>query len=157
LSFFDPAFAGEHVPTLLAEVKTTFHNILAHPLWLYDPDVAAGRYQASARYENGLLTIDTDWELSAMRRDLLVVKADKVWRPLLQLLKERGLLPADWRDVVRLGLFLCPTLVMNLRADVGRHNPISSIIGFANAMRAGSEPIGAQDDLSDFFDSVTPR
>lgn len=36
LSFFDPAFAGEHVPTLLAEVKTTFHNIIAHPLWLYD-------------------------------------------------------------------------------------------------------------------------
>ncbi len=38
LVFFDPAFAGSHVPSLLAEVKSTFHNILAHPLWLYDPE-----------------------------------------------------------------------------------------------------------------------
>ncbi len=51
LSFFDPAFAGAHVPTLLAEVKTTFHNMLAHPLWLYDPEEAAERYTASATLE----------------------------------------------------------------------------------------------------------
>ncbi|MCA8933479.1 MAG: hypothetical protein KDA49_13465, partial [Rhodospirillaceae bacterium] len=37
LVFFDPAFAGRHVPALLAEVKATFHNVFAHPFWLYDP------------------------------------------------------------------------------------------------------------------------
>jgi hypothetical protein len=36
LVFFDPAFAGSHVPALLAEIKATFHNIFAHPFWLYD-------------------------------------------------------------------------------------------------------------------------
>jgi hypothetical protein len=156
LSFFDPAFAGANVPTLLAEVKTTFHNILAHPLWLYDPDEVATRYDARAQFIDGTLSVETNWTLSPMRRDLLAVKADKAWRPLLQLLKDRGLLPPDWRDVVRLALFLCPTLVMNLRADAGRHNPTSSLIAFANAIRAGSEPIDARDDLSDFFDGITP-
>jgi hypothetical protein len=144
------------VPSLLAEVKTTFHNILAHPLWLYDPDEAASRYKAQARYEDGTLHIETDWELSQVRRDLLKVKADEAWRPLLVLLKGRNLLPQDWRDVVRLALFLCPTLVMNLRADAGRHNPVSSLIGFANAVRAGSEPLGEPDLVSAFFSNLTP-
>jgi hypothetical protein len=156
LSFFDPAFAGAHVPSLLAEVKTTFHNILAHPLWLYDPNAAEARYAASAQYKDGTLTVTTDWGPSAVRRELLAVKAEAAWRPLLQLLKDRYLLPADWRDVVRLALFLCPTLVMNLRAGAGRHNPTSSLIAFANAVRAGSEPVDGSDELSAFFDSVTP-
>ena len=69
-------------------------------------------------------------------------------------LKTRGLLPAVCRRVVRLALFLCPTLVMNLRAGIGRHNPTSSAIGFANALRVGSEPEG-RDLLSEFFDSIT--
>ncbi len=156
LAFFDPAFAGEHVPALLAEVKTTFHNIIAHPLWLYDPDEAAQRFRATASYASGVLHIDTDWDLTPVRRDLLRVKAEKAWRPLLQMLKDRGLLPADWRTVVRLALFLCPTLVMNLRAGSGRHNPVSSAIGFASAIRVGSEPEGT-DMLTAFFDSITPR
>lgn len=157
LSFFDPAFAGEHVPTLLAEIKTSFHNILAHPLWLYDPEEAAERYRASARYENGVLFVETDWALSPVRRQLLELKAREMWRPLLERLKDRGLLPADWRQVIRLALFLCPTLVMNLRAGAGRHNPISSLIGFANAVRVGSEPeVGAEDDIANFLDTITP-
>jgi hypothetical protein len=42
LVMFDPAFAGEHVPALLADVKATFHNVFAHPLWLYHPGRAGG-------------------------------------------------------------------------------------------------------------------
>lgn len=155
LSFFDPAFAGEHVPTLLAEVKTTFHNILAHPLWLYDPDQAAQHYSAEARYEDGVLSVETDWALTPVRQDMLRLKAEESWKPLLTLLKARGLLPADWREVIRLGLFLCPTLVMNLRVGAGRHNSTSSLIGFANAVRVGSEPLGS-DFLAEFFDAMTP-
>ncbi|WEK06700.1 MAG: hypothetical protein P0Y65_01370 [Candidatus Devosia phytovorans] len=157
LSFFDPAFAGDSVPTLLAEVKTTFHNILAHPLWLYDPEELEKAYSAQATYQDGELTIETDWKLSPIRADLLRVKAEEAWKPLLQLLKDRSLLPDDWRQVVRYGLFLCPTLVMNLRAGVSRHNPTSSLIGFANAVRAGSEPVAGADLLSDTLDAVTPR
>ncbi len=157
LSFFDPAFAGEHVPTLLAEVKTTFHNIIAHPLWLYDPEEAAKRYATTASYRDGALAIETDWDLTPVRRDLLLVKAEHSWRPLLQDLSDRGALPEDWRQVIRLGLFLCPTLVMNLRAGAGRHNPISSAIGFANAVRVGSEPDEGADFVTEFLDSIVPR
>lgn len=158
LSFFDPAFAGEHVPTLLAEVKTTFHNILAHPFWLYDPELAAQRFRAEARCDDGVLFVDTDWALSPVRENLLELKAHEVWAPLLRRLKDRAMLPQDWRQVIRLALFLCPTLVMNLRAGAGQHNPVSSLIGFANAIRAGSEPeAGGTDTMSRFFDSVAPR
>jgi hypothetical protein len=156
LSFFDPAFAGEHIPTLLAEAKTTFHNILAHPFWLYDPALAAERYRASAVLDGDLLRVTMDYQPSAVRRDLLNVKAEAMWRPLLSELQLRGMLPADWRRVIRLGLFLCPTLVMNLRAGATSHNPVSSLIGLSSAVMAGSEPLGAADALSRFFDAIGP-
>jgi hypothetical protein len=156
LSFFDPAFAGEHIPTLLAEVKTTFHNILAHPFWLYDPALATERYRASAVLDGDLLRVTMDYQPSAVRRDLLNVKAEAMWRPLLSELQLRGMLPADWRRVIRLGLFLCPTLVMNLRAGATSHNPVSSLIGLSSAVMAGSEPLGAEDALSRFFDAIGP-
>jgi hypothetical protein len=97
-----------------------------------------------------------DYQPSAVRRDLLNVKAEAMWRPLLSELQLRGMLPADWRRVIRLGLFLCPTLVMNLRAGATSHNPVSSLIGLSSAVMAGSEPLGAADALSCFFDAIGP-
>ncbi len=157
LVMFDPAFAGTHVPALLAEVKTTFHNVFAHPLWLYEPGEAAKRYRAEIRREGDTLRIQHDWRPSGVRLGLLQAKADLVWRPLLALLSQRGMLPADWRRVVKLALFLCPTLVMNLRAGVagGSHNPISSAIGLATAISMGAEP-DQPDALSQLLDAVTP-
>ncbi|MGO4839707.1 hypothetical protein AB4144_46415, partial [Rhizobiaceae sp. 2RAB30] len=71
LAFFDPAFAGNHVPTLHAEIKATFHNIFAHPLWLYDPAEAASRYRAEATFAEGVFDIVTDWQPSRVRLGLL--------------------------------------------------------------------------------------
>lgn len=158
LTFFDPAFAGDKVPALLAEVKPTFHNIFAHPFWLYDPKIAAERYQANVRLEDGHLHIDTDRTLSAVRKAILEIKAQHFWKPWLAHLAAKGMLPADWEDVVRIGLFLCPTLVMNLNAGEGaeRHNPVSSAIGLAVALAAGSAPLGGRDMFTDFFDAVRP-
>lgn len=158
LVMFDPAFAGSHVPALLAEIKTTFHNVLAHPLWLYEPDLAATRYQATVRREGGSLHVDTDWQPSQVRKGLLDLKRDLVWRPLLALLAGRGMLPADWRRIVRLALFLCPTLVMSLRAGpgAGPHNPVSSAIGLATAISVGAEP-SRPDLVSDLLDAIDPE
>ncbi|VDC20282.1 hypothetical protein [Pseudogemmobacter humi] len=158
LAFFDPAFAGENVPSLLAEVKSTFHNILAHPLWLYDSEMVPGRWQVSARLTGDALHIDTDWAPGPLREALLAVKAETFWKPWLAHLAERGLLPADWERVVRLALFLCPTLVMNLRAGEGggRHNPASSVIGLAQAVVCGSAPLTGEDRMSRFFDAIRP-
>ncbi|WP_137932729.1 hypothetical protein [Mesorhizobium comanense] len=157
LSFFDPAFAGSHVPTLLAEVKATFHNIFAHPFWLYDPVAATQAFRAQARLEGDHLHVDTDWDLSPVRRDLLEVKATALWRPLLLELKRRDMLPADWRTVLRLGLFLSPTLVMNLRAGARSHTPVSSLIAFSVAVMVGSEPDGGADRMTDFLDRIDPE
>ena len=157
LSMFDPAFAGNHVPSLLAEVKTTFHNVFAHPLWLYEPGEAAQRYSARVTRRGGELHIEHDWQPSRVRLALLQSKADDVWRPLLRLLRECGMLPADWRRVVRLALFLCPTLVLNLRAGAegGSHNPVSSAIGLSVAVAMGAEP-ASPDTLSRLLDAIDP-
>jgi hypothetical protein len=155
LALFDPAFAGAHMPTLLAEAKATFHNIFAHPFWLYDPPAATAHFCAAASRRGDRLHVETDWRLSRIREDLLAIKATHIWRPLLRLLRARALLPPDWRRTVKLALFLCPTLVMNLRGGMGGHTPASSAIAFAAAIMAGSEPSGP-DIFSDFLDRIDP-
>ena len=71
-------------------------------------------------------------------------------------LAARNMLPHDWRRVIRLALFLCPTLVMNLRAGAGSHNPASSLIGFSVAVMAGSEPVAGEDVVTAFLDVISP-
>jgi hypothetical protein len=157
LTMFDPAFAGAHVPVLLAEVKATFHNIFAHPYWLYEPQVAATRFQARAERRGDVLAIETDWALSPLRAAFLERKAALLWRPLLAEMQSRRQLPADWRRVLKLALFCCPTLVMNLRAGAGAHNPVSSAIGLGIAVMMGSAPMErAGDALSAFLDAIEP-
>ncbi len=158
LLLFDPAFAGAHVPALLAEAKATFHNILAHPLWLYDAQAAARRYTARVRLHGDTIEVETDWRLSPLRARFLEGKAERLWRPLLGEMKRRGLLPADWRASLRSALFCCPALVMDLAAGgSGGHNPMSSAIGLSVAVMAGSEPLaGASDPVSRLLDRIDP-
>ncbi|WP_374377467.1 hypothetical protein [Dongia sp.] len=157
LAMFDPAFAGRHVPALLAEVKTTFHNIFAHPLWLYDAPTAAETFTARVKRMGDVLHVETDWRPSPVRLALLEAKRDLLWQPLLGELAARHMLPVDWRRIVQLALFLCPTLVMNLRAGAGSHNPTSSAIGLATAVAMGSAPVSGGDAglLSSFLDRLT--
>jgi hypothetical protein len=156
LSYFDPAFAGRHVPSLMAEIKPTFHNIFAHPLWLYEPALASRHFSAKAVLHGRQLHIETDWQLSPIRQAMLDTKARYLWRPLLEMLQARDLLPPDWRDVIRLGLFLSPTLVMNLRAGVKNHDPVSSLIAFSTAVMVGSPPVDDSDIVSNFLDWIDP-
>jgi hypothetical protein len=157
LVFFDPAFAGMHIPALLAEVKATFHNIFAHPLWLYDAPLADRRFHAEATAANDIIDVRTDWRLSPLRSEFLACKAALVWQPLLAALQARGWLPADWRRIVRCALFCCPSLVMDLRAGGGAdHTPTTSAIGFAIAVMMGSEPESGVDPLAAALDSVDP-
>ncbi|HUL09352.1 MAG TPA: hypothetical protein VLV76_23675 [Candidatus Acidoferrum sp.] len=157
LVFFDPAFAGLHIPALLAEVKATFHNIFAHPLWLYDAPLADQRFHAEVTATDDIIDVRTDWQLSPLRSEFLACKAALVWQPLLAALQARGWLPADWRRIVRCALFCCPTLVMDLRAGGGAdHTPVTSAIGFAVAVMMGSEPKDGSDTLSAALDSIEP-
>jgi threonine dehydrogenase-like Zn-dependent dehydrogenase len=157
LTYFDPAFAGEHVPSLLAEAKATFHNVFAHPLWLYDPNLAMTRFEADATYQDGVLHIETNWELSEVRRALLDAKATSFWAPFLNELQTRGLLPKNWRETLRSALAMCPALVMNLRAGADRHNVCSSAIAFYVLGLVGSESQTGTNTVSDFLDTIDPN
>ncbi|MFK7880399.1 hypothetical protein [Roseobacter sp.] len=157
LSYFDPAFAGLNIPSLIAEVKATFHNVFAHPFWLYDPDVAQERYVVDAEYSGGVLSIQTDWQLNKVRENLLDAKIEAFWKPFLHELANRNMLPPNWRQTIRSAFAMCPTLVMNLRAGAGRHNVISSAIGFYVTGLAGSEPEVGRNLFTDFFDRIDPE
>jgi Ser/Thr protein kinase RdoA (MazF antagonist) len=156
LVFFDPAFAGVDVPALIAEIKATFHNILAHPYWLYHPEIAQNTFRAQAHYADGIISVEHDWALSSLREHFLTVKLEMLWLPLLRLLRERKLLTEDWFETLRCALFCCPTLVMDLCAHgTGGHNPTSSLIGLATAVRVGAEPVGATSDpIGRFFSKL---
>nr|WP_306269778.1 hypothetical protein [Pararhizobium sp. IMCC3301] len=157
LSYFDPAFAGEHVPSLLAEAKATFHNIFAHPFWLYDPQDAATIFHARAEYAGGVLSIETDWALSPIRQKLLKAKAMFFWQPFLKHLQQHNMLPGNWQSTIRSALAMSPTLVMNLRSGADRHNPVSSAIGFYVTALAGSKPVSGANMFTDFFDLIDPN
>ena len=142
LVFFDPAFAGDHVSALLAEVKATFHNIFAHPLWLYHAAAATNRYRASSSRSGAVLRVDSDWKLSPLREEFLAIKAERLWRPLLLELRRRGLLPDDWRATLRCALFCC------LRAGHGsvrgRHGWTYFRVLGHRARRDGGDGIGTR-------------
>lgn len=152
---FDPAFAGRQIPALLAEIKATFHNIFAHPLWLYEPTRVAEHYQVKVRVEGGMFHVEHDWQLTPLRREFLDSKRDLYWRPLLAALRERGWLPDDWQEVVRLALFCCPTLVLDLRDGGGSgHTAHSSALGLAIAVMCGSAPAKGTDVMSEWLDAL---
>lgn len=157
LCYFDPAFAGEHVPALLAEVKATFHNVFAHPLWLYNPELVTQRYSAQATYKDGTLSIDTDWCPSQVRLELLSTKSEAFWKPFLAHLDREVMLPDNWRQVLHAALAMCPALVTNLRANAGRHNPTSSAIGFYVTALMGSAPMSGETMVTDFLNAIDPQ
>lgn len=156
LSLFDPAFAGEHIPALLAEVKATFHNIFAHPYWLYEPTLVEEFYDVSVDYDkqSNAITVRHNWSLTPLRQAFLESKITHFWQPLIAYLDNKGCLPTDWQSIIRLGLFCCPTLVMDLRAGgFSQHTPQSSALGFALAISLGSD---ANDSLSAWVNTLLP-
>lgn len=156
LTYFDPAFAGSHVPALIAEIKSTFHNVFAHPFWLYEPHFAEDRFSADADYTAGVLRINTDWDLSPVRIALLNEKIEAFWKPFLAHLLDKGMLPKTWQEIMRSALAMCPALVMDLRAGAGQHNPTSSAIGFFMVGLAGAPPRAGPNRFTDFFDKINP-
>jgi hypothetical protein len=154
LRLFDPAFAGTDIPALLAPVKATFHNALAHPFWLYHPDEAAARSSIEASVAGDVVEVSDDAQLSPLRRDVLDSAAELIWAPLLAEMARRSLLPGNWRAIVRSALFCCPMLVTNLVAQ-NRAAPVR-LLGLARAVAAGSEPVNGSDAISSFLDRVAP-
>lgn len=131
-----------------------FHNVFAHPFWLYHPVEAAERLTVHVEREDGVISVRDDAGVPPLRLEILESVAELVWAPLLAELARRGELPRGWRATVRAALFCCPLLVTDLVAP-GRAESVR-YLGLARAVVAGSEPRGGSDELSRFLDSVTP-
>ena len=154
LRFFDPAFAGTHIPALLAEIKATFHNIFAHPYWLYDVSHADHTYQATLKDDGTYLHVTHNRFLGRLREEFLTTKIREVWIPLITHLHQQQQLPENWQDIMRCALFCCPTLVMNLTADAGAHTKTTSALGWANAVMMGSPVSDGTDPVTRLFTEI---
>ncbi len=139
LIYLDPAFAGMYQYALLSQVKTTFHDTLAHPLWLYNPQDFA--VQLELKIEDGMVRMDNDfnWQkVAPLREQMLQIKLEEIWIPLLRELKKRGWLEENWENYLRKALFACPFLVYNL-IDNARYTTDKSLFALAQAVRMGSK------------------
>lgn len=149
LTLFDPAFAGDDLPALLAFVKPTYHNALAHPSWLYHPqDVLPVEVEEQ---DDRVHVLDA-FELSPLRQDVLDSAVEHVWAPLLTAMSARRLLPVGWRRTVRSALAMCPLLVTDLVDQ--RRGPAAVWEGLAHVVVAGSEPAAGTDALTTALDRL---
>lgn len=149
LTLFDPAFAGADVPALLALVKPTYHNALAHPFWLYHPDEVS---PVEVDESDDCVHVTAATRLSPLRQAVLDSVVDEAWTPLLQAMAARRLLPPGWRRTVRLALMLCPLLVTDLLAP--RRSPAAQLVGLMHAAAAASEPVVGTDPLTEALDRL---
>lgn len=148
LSFFDPAFAGNDIPALLALVKPTFHNVFAHPLWLYHPEEVT----RPSVVDDGELVSITVPAMSPLRHEILNSVVEEAWLPLIAAMVDQDSLPMSWRQTIRSAMFLCPFLVTNLVAPTRSHEVALMGLGFAVMM--GSEPMTGSDALTDALDRM---
>ena len=151
LRLFDPAFAGTDVPALLALVKPTFHNVFAHPFWIYHPDEVSLSDVTVSR-DGDDIDVTDPLSINPMRQQILDSIAQEAWLPLLRAMQQQDLLPSNWRAIVRSALFLCPFLVTNL---VSADRPeLLRTVGLGHALIAGSEPSSGSDPLTNMLDSL---
>ncbi|MFC1659382.1 hypothetical protein ACFL0U_02350 [Pseudomonadota bacterium] len=159
LTLFDPAFAGKNIPALLAEIKPTFHNIFAHPLWLYDSK--SSKFKVEVKINDDTIIVQHNWKLTPIREGLFDIKLKYLWIPLISKLKKEGVLIKAWQNYIRSALFCCPTLVMNLRANAGTpaniHTPDTSLLGLSIAIMLSSEPVKGEDYLTYFFSKIEEK
>lgn len=149
--YFDPAFAGRHHP-LLDLAKPLFHNVFA--MWMYYPQQKAAVTDVHARVaDDGRWHIEHDYALPPLREMFFRSKLDRALLPLLRELSLRGWLEADWRRYLKLALFCCPLLTMNL-ADGSRFPPAISLLGLCQAIETGAESRGRRSRLDRALDEI---
>lgn len=135
LLYFDPAFAGRHHP-LLDLVKPIFHNVFA--MWMYYPREKARTLEVRHELDQNTIRVDYQYDLHEIRHMFLASKIERVLTPTLGWLKESGLLRTDWREFLKLALFCCPFLTMDLTDDE-RFPPEISLLGLTMSIEMGAE------------------
>jgi len=147
LIYFDPAFAGRHSP-FLDLTKPLFHNVFA--IWMYFPKEIAAELSINWEIKNGKMVVEHDFKPSPIRVGFLRSKIERVLKPLLAELQSKNWLNPSWREYLKLALFCCPFLTMNL-SDRLKFPPEITLLGLAMSVEMGSSTFG---DVDSFLDEA---
>lgn len=134
LLYFDPAFAGRHSP-LLDLAKPIFHNVFA--IWMYFPEEIAQKLSINFSIQDKKLVVDHDFIPSTIRLNILRSKLNGVLKPILKELQKQGYSIERWQEFLKLALFCCSFLTMNL-SDSKRFSSKISLLGLAMSIEMGS-------------------
>ena len=145
LIYFDPAFAGRHSP-FLDLTKPLFHNVFA--MWMYFPKEIAAELSINWEIKDGNMVVEHDFKPSPIRVGFLRSKIQRVLKPLLAELQSKNWLHSRWREYLKLALFCCPFLTMNL-SDRQKFPPEITLLGLATSVEMGSSTFG---DVDSFLD-----
>jgi hypothetical protein len=145
LIYFDPAFAGRHSP-FLDLAKPLFHNVFA--IWMYFPKEIAANLAMKWEIKDDTIIVEHDFIPVQARVELLRSKLERVLKPLIQELKIRDCLAPQWREYLKLALFCCPFLTMNL-SDTNKFPAEITLLGLAMSMEMGSSSLGNKKSLLD--------
>ena len=149
--YFDPAFAGRHHP-LLDLAKPLFHNVFA--TWMYFPREKAASIRATVKIDcDGRWLVEHNYGLPPVREMFFSSKLQGVLLPLLRELGERGWLRQDWRQYLKLALFCCPLLTMNL-ADSDRFPPAITLLGLSQCVETGADSLDKRSRLDAALDEI---
>jgi len=135
--YFDPAFAGRHSP-LLDVIKPLFHNVFA--TWMYFPQDIARDLQLSVSRREMTLNIEHNYTLTPVRQAIVQTKLEHLLTPLIEELRSREALPADWLEMMRLALMCCALLTINL-LDKERMPATITWLGLSQAVEMGNSGI----------------
>ena len=103
--------------------------------------------------EDGRWQVVHDYDIPPVRELFFNSKLERVLLPLLRELAERDWLRQDWRSYLKLALFCCPLLTMNL-ADSSRFPPSISLLGLGHAIETGADSAGQRSRLDQALDEV---
>lgn len=150
LLYFDPAFAGQHHP-LLDLVKPLFHNVFA--MWMYFPLEKHHSTVIDMAISKDEIVVNYDYDLPPIRQMFLESKIDHVLIPILRHLKESNQLQSDWRSFIKVALFCCPFLTMNL-CDRTRFSPEIGLLGLAMSVEMGANSLGKKSVIDQQLERV---
>jgi hypothetical protein len=145
LIYFDPAFAGRHSP-FLDMVKPLFHNVFA--IWLYFPHEIAATLKIQVERDGNTLVVEHNFVPSDIRQAFFRSKIRSVLGPIARDVAARGWLASNWHTCLKLALFCCPFLTMNL-ADSQKFPPEITLLGLCMSLEMGSTASGPDQSLLD--------
>ncbi len=117
---------------------------------MYYPQEIAAELSINWEIKDGKMVVEHDFKPSAVRVGFLKSKIERVLKPLLEELQSKNLLHPCWREYLKLALFCCPFLTMNL-SDRLKFPPEITLLGLAISVEMGSSSLGDVDSFLDEF------